>query len=342
VAGAVLLPVITLAITEFAGVTHLFRGRPAVSDANKSGSDPLAKAGAGWNGWPADAPPAAIAPFDAAQARAHQEAWAKYLGMPVESTNSIGMKFKLIPPGKFTMGSPQAEIDRALSLVDENSWEKGYIPTEGPEHPVGIRQPYYMGGTHVTVGQFRQFVEEAKYNIGDDRWKNPGFEQFDDCPVVLVAWDNAVAFCDWLSQKEGKTYRLPTEAEWEYSCRAGKKNLRYCFGDDDAKLEDYCWYSKNSGGGTRPVGKKKPNEWGLYDMHGNAWEWCQDYWDPNYYKWSPKQDPTGPRAGGERVFRGGSWAGPPVQCRSACHDHHDPGDRHNAIGFRVVLVVSPP
>src|SRR5262249_31547512 len=114
VAAAVLLPVIALAVTEFAGVTHLFLGRPGTSDTNKSGGDPQAKAGAGWNGWPADAPPPAMAPFHAAQARAHQEAWAKYLGVPAEFTNSIGMKLRLIPPGKFTMGSSKEEIDSCL------------------------------------------------------------------------------------------------------------------------------------------------------------------------------------------------------------------------------------
>jgi formylglycine-generating enzyme required for sulfatase activity len=330
VAGAVLLSVIALAVTEFAGVTHLFRGQQGTSDTSKSGNDPQAKA-----------PPPAMAPFDAAQARAHQEAWAKYLGVPVESTNTIGMKFKLIPAGTFTMGSSPKEIERASSLFGNDPWAKERLPTEGPAHEVEITQPFYLGVTEVTVGQFRQFVEEAKYNVGDDRWKNPGYGQFDDCPVVWVSWYDAVAFCDWLSEKEGKKYRLPTEAEWEYSCRAGKDNLRYCFGDDDAKLEDYCWYKKNSGDGTKPVRKKKPNDWGLYDMHGNAWEWCEDNYDPNYYKTSPRKDPPGPGAGGERVVRGSSWCNAPVVCRSAFRHHFPPGGRPYDIGFRVLLVVPP-
>jgi formylglycine-generating enzyme required for sulfatase activity len=341
-AAAVLLPVIALVVTESAGVTHLFRGQQATSDTNKSGSDPQAKAGAAWSGWPADAPPPAMAPFDAAQARAHQEAWAKYLGVPVEFANTSGMKFQLISPGTFTMGSSPKEIEHALSLVGDG-WEMDRIPVEGPAREVEITQPFYMGVTEVTVGQFRQFVEEAKYVVGDDRWKQPGFDQFDDYPVVFVSWDDAVAFCAWLSKKEGKTYRLPTEAEWEYSCRAGKVGTQYCFGDDDADLEKYAWYGKNSGARTHPVGKLKPNDWGLYDMHGNAWEWCQDYYDPNYYKTSRKKDPPGGTGRG-RVLRGGAWdCWATVDCRSAFRDHSPgPGFRKLNTGFRIVLVVSPP
>ena len=132
------------------------------------------------------------------------------------------MKLLYIPPGKFTMGSSPAEIESALKLVGDKGWERFYIPTEGPEHEVEITHPFYMGETEVTVGQFRRFVEDSKYNVGDDRWKKPGWEQTDNHPVVLVDWKNATDFCLWLSKKEGKKYRLPTEAEWEYSCRAGK------------------------------------------------------------------------------------------------------------------------
>ena len=204
-----------------------------------------------------------------------------------------------------------------------------------------ITRPFYLGATNVTVGQFRQFVDEAGYQVGDGRWRNPGFDQTDQHPVVFVSWNNAVDFCNWLSKKEGKAYRLPTEAEWEYSCRAGKAGSRYCFGDDEAQLEDYAWYNKNSGGGTHPVGKKKPNDWGLYDMHGNAWGWCQDNYDPNYYKTSPPKDPPGPGAGGGRVARGGSWPFPPVYSRSAFRGYLPPDMRFNCGGFRVLL-VSPP
>ena len=162
---------------------------------------------------------------------------------------------------------------------------------EGPEHEVEISRPFYAGTTEVTVGQFRRFVEEKKYNVGDDRWVKSA--QGDDHPVASVIRQNAVDFCTWLSEKEGKTYRLPTEAEWEYCCRAGRAGTRYCFGDDDAELGSYAWYAANSEGKTHPVGRKKANAWGLHDMHGNVMEFCQDLYDANYYKTSPKQDPPG-------------------------------------------------
>ncbi len=250
-----------------------------------------------------------------------------------EYTNTLGMKFKLIPAGKFTMGSPKEEIDRCLKQPGPY---KGNVPTEGPEHSVEITRPFYLGATEVTVGQFRQFVDEEAYQVGDGRWRNPAFDQTDQHPVVFVSWNNAVDFCKWLSKKEGKEYRLPTEAEWEYSCRAGKAGSRYGFGDDDAQLKDYAWFEQNSGGGTHPVGKKKPNAWGLYDMHGNAWEWCQDNYDRDYYKNSPVKDPPG-GAGGARVGRGGGWLHGPVLCRSAFRGYLGPDD-HVGAGFRVLLV----
>ena len=253
-----------------------------------------------------------------------------------EYTNTLGMKFKLIPAGKFTMGSPKEEIDRCLKQPGPY---KGNVPTEGPEHPVEITRPFYLGATEVTVGQFRQFVDEEAYQVGDGRWRNPAFDQTDQHPVVFVSWNNAVDFCKWLSKKEGKEYRLPTEAEWEYSCRAGKAGSRYGFGDDDAQLKDYAWFDQNSGGGTHPVGKKKPNAWGLYDMHGNAWEWCQDNYDPDYYKNSPVKDPPG-GAGGARAGRGGGWVHGPVLCRSAFRGYLGPDD-HVGAGFRVLLVPPP-
>ena len=184
-AAVLLLPVIALAVTEFAGVTHLFRGL-ATTGANKPGSEPTPLAAK------QEPPPLAIAPFDAAQAQEQQEAWAKYLKVPVEHTNSLGMKFRLIPPGKFMMGSPQQEIDRCIGLrLELGNW----FNAEAPEHEVEITQPFYLGSTEVTVGQFRQFVEEQKYQTGDERWRNPGFEQADDHPVVWVSWQNTVDFC---------------------------------------------------------------------------------------------------------------------------------------------------
>jgi formylglycine-generating enzyme required for sulfatase activity len=338
-AAAVLLPVIALAVMEFAGVTHLFRLSPPKKDADQPG-------------------PAADASFDAKQT---QEASAKQLGVPVETTNSIGIKLRLIPPGKFMMGSSKEEIGFWLK-VKQDGWYKELLHSEGPQHEVEITQPFCMEQTDVTVGQFRQFVKATGYKTQAEResgavrglpnggfkdvantdWLNPGFAQTDDHPVGCVSWNDAVEFCQWLSKEEGRTYRLPTEAEWEYSCRAGSRG-RWSFGDNEGELWDYARVGGNSQGHAWPVAGLKANAWGLYDMHGNLEQWCQDLFDPNYYKTSPPKDPPGPAAGDERVARGGFWLWDDAWwSRSAMRHKHNPAGRANFIGFRVVLVVSSP
>jgi formylglycine-generating enzyme required for sulfatase activity len=251
-------------------------------------------------------------------------------------TNSIGMKFVLIPAGTFTMGSPPQDIERCIKLKLGGT-PAGDFKGEGPEHEVTITQPFYLGATKVTVGQFRAFVS-ATGAATDDAWQRPEWAQTDDYPVVNVSWFTAVNFCGWLSRKEGQHYRLPTEAEWEYACRAGKAGARYCYGDDEADLTQYAWTKANSGGKPHPVGRLKPNAWGLFDVHGNTWEWCQDRYDERYYKNSPRQDPAGPNGGGERVLRGGACAEPPVHCRAARRAHREPSRSHLNWSFRVVLV----
>jgi formylglycine-generating enzyme required for sulfatase activity/serine/threonine protein kinase len=348
-AAVLLLPVLALAVMELAGMTHLFQGQHGTSDTGKSRIDPQTRAGAEFKGWPADAPLLAITPFDAAQARAHQEAWAKYLGVPVEFTNGIGMKFVIIPPGKFTMGSSPAEITRSLGLIPSGGWQEGCISSEGPEHEVEITRPVYMGETEVTVGQFRLFAEDPKADVGDSRWANPGFEQTDLHPVVYVSWRNAVDFCNWLSEKESKQYRLPSEAEWEYSCRAGTKSP-YSFGENEEEdMSKHAWVgsrwgkSNDTDPGPQPVKQLNSNPWQLRDMHGNVAEWCTDHYDPNYYRESPKQDPSGPTTGVHgRVIRSGAWNFEPVGCRSAFRNRNSLSFRDSNVGFRVVLVVSPP
>jgi formylglycine-generating enzyme required for sulfatase activity len=317
------LPVLALALAEIAGVTHWLQNQQQPAPLKDGNGDRVR--------------------------RERQDGKT----LSPDFTNTLGMKFKLIPAGRFAMGSPWEEIARclkefadgsakfqALRLRHEGAFEKERLPAEGPEHRVEITQPFYMGTTEVTVGQFRQFVEQKKYDVGDDGWKKPHFDSFDDYPVVFVSWHNAVEFCNWLSAKEGKQYRLPTEAEWEYCCRAGKAAARYCFGNGDEQLDNYAWYKDNSDDRTHRVGKLKPNAWGLHDMHGNAWEWCQDNYDPNYYNNSPPKDPQG-GAGGNRVLRGGSWYWSPEFCRSAFRHFIAPDLRYSDVGFRVLLVVPP-
>jgi formylglycine-generating enzyme required for sulfatase activity len=258
-------------------------------------------------------------------------------------TNSIGMKLAAIPPGKFLMGSPENE--------------PGQEAHERPQHEVTITRPFYLGIYEVTVGQFKAFVTAKGYRTEAEtgggafrrfsdgswkhdpqaNWRNPGFEQTDDHPVVCVSWNDAQAFCAWLSAKEGRRYRLPTEAQWEYACRAGSRSA-FAYGDDDKDLGQYGWYPANSDKKAHRVGEKQPNAWGLYDMHGNVWEWTADWYAADYYKQSPKEDPPGPSAGASRVFRGGSFHDDPRCARSAFRLAHAPSVRHGSVGFRVLWV----
>jgi formylglycine-generating enzyme required for sulfatase activity len=165
---------------------------------------------------------------------------------------------------------------------------------------------------------------------------NPSHFRGLDLPVEQVSWWDAMEFCQKLKTSENRTYRLPTEAEWEYACRAGSTTAFY-FGDDDDSLRDYAWFCINSGGSSKPVARKEPNKWGLYDMHGNVFEWCADW--HGYYLDEEAIDPMGPPAGPGRVFRGGSWNLTPNYCRAALRNYRAPAYKHRNVGFRVVLAV---
>jgi len=281
-------------------------------------------------------PPLAVAPFDEATAREHQARWAKYLHAPVVQSSSIGMKLVLIPPGEFAMGSSKELIEGEARLHGgddrEEKWYRNNLPGEGPQHRVRITKPFWLGATPVTQGEYERVT-------GSNPSKFPGDPQR---PVEQVSWDDAVEFCRKLSALPGekaakRRYGLPTEAQWEYACRAGT-TTRWYVGDNEAGLFDVAWFNTNSGGQTHPVGGKKPNAWGLYDMHGNVWEWCQDWYDKEYYAWSPMDDPAGPPGGSHRVFRGGYWADPARRSRSAFRTADKPGYWY-AMGFRVCLVL---
>ena len=232
------------------------------------------------------------------------------------------MELVKIPAGSFVMGSPESERGRRDNEL---------------QHKVVLTKPFYMGKFPVTQAQY-----EAVMGVNPSTFKGEGEGVLSDNPVELVSWDDAQEFCKRLSKSAGKPVRLPTEAEWEYACRAGS-NTAFCFGDDESKLGEYAWHYINSGGKTHPVGQKCPNAYGLHDMHGNVWEWCQD-WYGNYLaqgaKAKPAKNPTGPATGASRVLRGGSWYDDPGNCRAAYRDGNYPGYRDHGVGFRVVVVPS--
>ena len=293
-------------------------------------------------------PPLAIAPFDARQARAHQEAWAKHLGMTVETANSVGAKMILIPPGEFLMGSTDEQVAAALKFADQEARERIENP-ERPQHRVFISRPFLLGATEVTVGQFKKFAAtgyktEAEQDTQDanaQTYLNPGYVVTDDSPVAVITKDDAAAYCKWLSEKEKTTYRLPTEAEWEYACRAGTPTA-FSFGDDVNQLAQFSWHSRNAGGKSHPVGTKLSNAFGIFDMHGNLYEWVADDWDEKWYEKSPVKDPIGPTDDADGVFRGGSWLVSEVYCRSAARLPFEPSTRSSHAGFRVVRVLDAP
>jgi formylglycine-generating enzyme required for sulfatase activity len=231
--------------------------------------------------------------------------------------NSIGMKLAFIPAGEFQMGSPEDEPDRS---GDET------------QHTVTITNPFYMQTTEVTQGQWTALMVTEPWKGQQHVKEGPNYA------ASYVSWDDAVAYCKKLSEKESKTYRLPTEAEWEYACRAGTQTV-WSFGDDEKELGDYAWYIENAGNidqkYAHQVGLKEPNAFGLYDMHGNPWEWCHDYHGGDYYKQSPEKDPTGPASGSYRVLRGGSWDDFSRYSRSAFRGRFVVyGPQH--VGFRLV------
>jgi formylglycine-generating enzyme required for sulfatase activity/serine/threonine protein kinase len=273
--------------------------------------------------------------------------------------NTIGMTLKLIPAGEFMMGSP-AEDNEAFE-------------DEKPQHRVRITRPFYLGIHEVTRGQFRRFVDGAGYQTEAEKdatggqgwseetkkfehnprynWQHTGFDQTDEHPVVNVSWNDAQAFITWLSRKEGNTYRLPTEAEWEYACRAGS-TTRYSCGDDPEGLAavgnipdgtakekhpEWTWAIAARDGFvyTAPVGRYNPNAWGLFDMHGNVLEWCSDGYAADYYKHSPVEDPQGVDGASHRVNPGGGWFLRPRYARSAFRHPLDPRCRYCEVGFRV-------
>ncbi len=327
---------------------------------NRNQTDVPANSQAAKDGSPTDAPPPAIAPFNAYQAKAHQQAWAKHLGVPVEYENSIGMKFRLVPPGEFQMGSTPEEIEAALKLIRYPSWREN-IESEGPRHKVVLTKPIYVGVIEVTQAQYEQVMGTNPSNFSATGSGKDAVANLDtgDLPVETVSWNDAVEFCSKLSQQEqrkpfylrsgetvssleGTGYRLPTDAEWEYACRAGTTTWTW-IGDDDRDLNDAAWSSSNGGGRTHAVGELKPNPFGLWDVYGNVFEWVQDGWDPKFSAQFQEKiaiDPSSPfQDSSHRPFRGGDWNTSPNEIRSSFRLTLPASHRPYYVGFRVVLVV---
>jgi formylglycine-generating enzyme required for sulfatase activity len=300
-----------------------------------------------------------------AQTPRHADHGANGKEMALDLGNNVTMKLVRIPAGKFLMGSPETEKDRDADEV---------------QHEVTISKPFYMGITHVTVNQFAAFVKDSGYKTDAERegwslgvdiskgelqkkripgasWRNPSFEQTGDHPVVQVSWDDARMFCEWLSKRSGRNVCLPTEAQWEYACRAGTRTA--CFwGDnpDDGKgwangpdqslsktlthpptgLTFFTW--DDGYVFTSPVGRFKPNAFGLYDMIGNVTQWCSDWHEE--YKTVAVTDPTGAATGRDHILRGGAWYGNPAACRSAIRGLGDVSLRSVRCGFRVTVAIT--
>ena len=237
---------------------------------------------------------------------------------PGEVKDEAGTEMALLEAGRFTMGD-EKEIDAT-------------------PHEVAISS-FYIDKYPVTQEQYKKVMAE-----NPSRWKG------DKNPVEQVRWSDAVKYCNarslaeglqpcydlqnWECNFEANGYRLPTEAEWEYACRAGSKTT-YFFGNGSSKLADYAWVDENSGGKPHPVGQKKPNPWGLYDMCGNVWEWCNDFYQVDYYQQSPAEDPRGPKEGETKVVRGGAWKFSADSCRSGYRYNEDPGYSDVCFGYDI-------
>ncbi|MEF7614604.1 formylglycine-generating enzyme family protein [Aquincola sp. MAHUQ-54] len=302
--------------------------------------------------------------------------------------NSIGMRFVRVPAGEFLMGSDEAPASLARSYPQLEPGRFERLDDERPVHRVRITRDFYLGQHELTVDQFRRFVEASGYvpeSIADGSggyghnpaydpaatargdafegrlprysWRDPGFAQAGDHPVVNITWHDAQALARWLTQREGVAYRLPTEAEWEYACRAGTRT-RYHAGDDPRVLLTVAnvfdadalphwtarwpqWAAQALPGHdghafTAPVGRFAPNAFGLFDMHGNVWEWVADWHGDGYYAVSPTDDPAGPDTGEVRVRRGGSWHSWPFYARCAFRNWNSPQTRYTLVGVRLL------
>lgn len=239
----------------------------------------------------------------------------------VEMKNFDGIRFVKIEAGCFQMGQDKQTV------LDQK--DKQMTANELPQHKVCISKPFYIGESEITQKQWEEVM-------GNNPSKFKGMYR----PVERVSWNDVQTFIEKLNDKiKGDFYRLPTEAEWEYAARAGTQTV-YSFGDDINTIRDYAWFGNEGyGGDTHEIGQKKANSWGLVDIHGNVWEWVQDWYDPNYYQHSLETDPKGAETGQYKVYRGGSWVAKQGNLRSAVRYSGVPATRSGDIGFRLVREV---
>ena len=266
--------------------------------------------------------------------------------LTLELAAEVSLELVYVKPGSFVMGGKGDP---------EVSWEG----VRKPEHEVEITRGLYMGTYEVTRAQFAAFVEATGHvttaekegkargrrvdgsfgDLPEATWRDTTiYTQTDDHPVTTVSWFDCRAFCAWASEVTGRDVRLPTEAEWEFACKAGTNTWYFC-GDDESHLRDYCWFSPHAAWKTHPVGEKKPNAWGLYDMHGNVYEWVADWYDETYYERSPRKDPPGPARGNRGISRGGGWHGGPFCCGSHIRRLEGRIYREPDLGFRVAVTA---
>ncbi len=305
-----------------------------------------------------------------------------------QTVDTLGLSFVRLSAGEFLMGSDESTeaLARAYPGLERSRFEG--LSDEAPVHRVRITRAFEMARHEVTVGQFRAFLQRSGHvpeSIADGTggyghnpehdpaatasgdafegrlpaysWQNPGFDQGDNHPVVNVTWNDAVALARWLSREEGRTYRLPTEAEWEYACRAGGQG-RYQHGDDPAgltrvgntfdedsaahwpKWRDRAVPGRDGHAFTAPVGSYASNAFGVHDLHGNVWEWVSDWYGEDYYARSPTDDPQGPADGNVKVRRGGSWHTWPLYTRCAFRNWNTVQTRYPLVGIRLVREVT--
>ena len=347
--GLMALAIMGFALLAAAVIVGIFRWRPEIFSALRR--RPKAASRVSRETVPSGPPPADV-PFDPQQASKHQDAWAEHAGVAVDYQDPLGIRFRLIPPGTFQMGRAAEGVNmllRQLEHDEASEFEKFSVRSSMPRHTVRVTQPFYLSAHEITVAQFRTFVDATGYRSTLEDVKSPpfvwramlSFTEPDRLPVMGVSWEDAKAFCRWLSKRHNVTYDLPSEAQWEFACRAGSEGIWSC-GQDTIHLAEHAVFGLGAEAASLPVASRQPNEFELFDMHGNADEWCLDWHKTEFYAHSPVDDPvclespSDPASG--RVVRGGAWNSPAWSTQTANRSYDFPGLPVRWHGFRIAIV----